>query len=204
MKTFLKKIYFSLAAPLWRKIVLHIDAISNSQREERAAADQRIQRLEGEIQDLKKLLEAQTAYLSELRAAGLHSMLSRHMVTEFADPKTALSAVGDVLSGMEPAIASSIHNVPADEIISWARILTDKIGQGSSSARNAGFSAAIVPPEAREATQRDIELLENQLVFNHKTFAEREQAAVLEIARLEMELKLEKVHLFLDRVAPGQ
>jgi hypothetical protein len=129
-------------------------------------------------------------------------VLSRHAANGTAEPEIVLSAVSDLLSGMEPSIASSIHGVSAAEIIAWARMLTDKTEQSKSiAAENVEVCAN---PDSLKPTLADIQLLENQLAFNHKLFVDRERSSVLEIARLEKELKLSNGHLTLNRAAAGK
>ncbi len=184
MISILKKLYFGLAAPLSRRLNADLTARLGDDDAERVAHAQSIRWLHQELDLLKKRVEVQNLYIDNLRKAGLHGLLSQYLASEMRSPKVVIAALSDITGGMEPSAVSVKHKIPTDELIAWAETFA------ANSRQKAELN--------RVSTSTSIDgedfsgLLERQLEFNTRIYRDREEAAALEIARLNEELALER------------
>jgi hypothetical protein len=142
-----------------------------------------------ENEKLSKMLRAQGEYIDLLQKHGLHELLASHELKETLPPTRVAAALGDVASGLEPALASQLHGVPTDEIVSCLAVFTERLRKNQTQIKEREL-----PPAANEHSTitSDAELLQRQLEFNALNSTARERANSLQIARLTEELNLER------------
>jgi hypothetical protein len=119
VKTLLKKCCLWLAAPLLRQIDKRCESLDSKQSEQLNALKLKLEHLEGVLSDMSRGLTARNDYIDLLQKNGLHEIIAYHANLTNTSADKVAAVLGDMASGMEPSIASRIHDVNPDDIVRW-------------------------------------------------------------------------------------